>query len=200
MGLQKKTIIFVLGLYSVFGVSQLISNGAMIFPTPFSNFLFFLICLIFLVFTFNKVQKIERFGIFAIFLFSAVRLIDDPYFLITFLEHEQIHHWGNSKIFALIETFGYLCLFSSIVIKAYLVKTFDKRISMIYLGLTILLLTLGFFDIPIEPIFAIAAVAVCGVILLSLHAEKIIFGLHSMVNLWIIITLLALFELWNMNL
>lgn len=200
MNLQKKAIIFVLGLYLAFGLSQLVSNGVLIFPTPFNNMLLCIICVLFFLVTFPKLQNIERFGLFGIFIFSAIRLSDDPYFLITFLEHEQIHFWGKSKLFAGLETIGYLSLFSSILIQSFLAKPIDKRFSVIYLVLTLLLLLLGFFDMPIEPFFAIAAVAFCGIILLSLHTEKIGLGLQSMVNLWIIIALLSLFELWNINL
>ena len=200
MNYQRKSIVFVLFVYFALAVFELFNNGALFFYTPFNNIVLFFISSFFFLKSFKKAVLLERIGLFGILCYSLMRLIDDPYFLITFFEHERIHAWRQSFTFLVLETIGYLMLFMSIFVLAFLVKPIQNLFSWLFAGLGLLLISLGFIDIPMEPFFAFAAVATCAIVLLNTHFDKLSESITALCTIWIILAILSLFELWNTSL
>jgi len=196
----RKALMITWLTYFAFGLFQLFSNDALVFPSPINALVILGISFYAILREFKNALKYERLGLL-MFLFSAVVMfLSDSFMMSMFLNHEIVSDWFTSPYLLLAQNIGLLTLLGSLLVIGHYLAQFKKIYGIVYAIFFGALVFLGFFDVKIEALVVLFMVGALSLVLALMHRQQIPSATHALLYLWAIHVSISCFEYWNLNL
>ena len=196
----RKALLITWLTYFSFGLFQLFTNDALVFPSPINALVMFGVSAYSLIREYFGAIKFERFGLFMFVFSSLVMFLSDSFMMSIFLNHEIVSDWFTSPYLLLAQNLGLLALLSSLLVVAFHLSKIKKLYGLVYVLFFATLVIFGFFDVKIEALFVLVFVGIVSLVLATMHREQLPSATTALLYLWGLNVSIACFEYWNLNL
>ncbi len=197
---QRKTLGAIVALYVVFGCQQYLVNQAVVLPSPLNPVIFLLVTLFFSLKTLRNSIWVERGLMFSFLIVAVIQFFTDGLMLqVVFgIEHEVLTRWMQSQIYQLLPVIGLVFLLVTLPIIALQIRKIHVIHFAISIVISLLVFVLAFWDLPLESLYGLGALAFHYLYMLRRYNEQLLPGVSATMHSWMIYFLLQFAEYWNL--